>query len=82
MGQVQPGRWEAAPLFDHYGRPVHHLDIDQEDPMRARERRRVAGKNARLLELVRIVNASGIKRPALAAGLRKKVRGRRGAGRA
>ena len=77
-GEVQPNRWEPAPLFDRYGRPVHHLDIEKEDAVRVRERRRQAGKNARLLQLVQLVRASGIKRPALAPGKRKKVRGRRG----
>ena len=79
VGQVQPGRWEPAPLFDRHGRPVHHLDIEQEDAVRARVRRRAAHKNVRLMQLARLVQASGIKRPALAPGLRKKVRGRRGA---
>ena len=57
---------------------MEYLDIEQEELPRARERRRHLAKNARLMTLVRLVNESGFKRPALGQGQHQKVRGRRG----
>ena len=78
LGMVQPGRWEISPEFDDDDRPVHHLDIEQDQVPRPRDRRRLQQRNHRLLELVKVVKESGIVRPPLRAGKFKKVRGRKG----
>ena len=79
-GEVQPGRWEEAPLFDKEGRPVDRLDIEvgDGDMRRVRDRRRT--KNETREKLVELVARSGLKRPALRRGefKRKRGRGKRG----
>ena len=76
MGEVQPGRWEKVPQFDRDGRPVRYLDIERSGVGRARDRARL--KSARRDVLVEAIAASGLQRPALRAGLHKKIRKKRG----
>lgn len=78
MAEVQPGRWDLAPLLDRDGRPVEHLNIERGERPRARDRRKV--KSARRDALVRAVFMSGLTRPPLRGGLIKKVKKPKGGG--
>jgi len=64
LGQVQPGRWERAPLFDREGRPVRYLAGRAAQRLRVPKARR-SDRTARRAVLVDIVNASGLGRPAV-----------------
>ena len=72
LGQVQPGRWERAPLFDREGRPVRYLAGRAAQRLRVPKARR-SERTARRRMLADIVDASGLCRPAVQ--IRKKKRG-------
>ena len=71
LGQVQPGRWERAPVFDREGRPVRYLAGRAKQRLRVPADRR-SDRTARRRMLADIVDASG---PAVQ--IRKKKRGGR-----
>ena len=64
IAEVQPGRWESAPLFDREGRPVKMLAGRIAQRLRVPAGRR-SDKTARRRVLVNLVNASGLCRPAV-----------------
>ena len=72
LGQVQPNRWERAPVFDREGRPVRYLAGRAKQRLRVPAARR-SDRTARRRMLADIVDASGLCRPAVQ--IRKKKRG-------
>ena len=76
--EVQPRRWVRTPLFDREGRPVEFLDILRTKPRPPAHATALALRYAKRDALVQAVADSGLKRPALKAGVRKKQKKRRG----
>ena len=82
FGQTQPGRWQPVPKFDKDGRPVEYLDTGNDPSERPNVRRRALLPNdarfRRRDELAAAIQAAGIARPALAPGLHKKKKKKKG----
>ena len=81
LTEIQPHRWEVTPHFDRWGRPLRFLVSHGRRRAAAalpRPRTSDDSRYTRLRELVRIVADSGLRRPPLRDGVRRKnKRGRR-----
>lgn len=72
VGEVQPNRWQRAPVFDREGRPVKHL------AKVLRGEKQKPDKTERRDALVHAIEKAGLKRPPQRTGMLRKTRGQRG----